>query len=454
MLATEMAIRRVIEKHYSTHALLEEVIQNGGLYEKAMKMAPQAENAARSAEDGEEGGNDVYKLKAESESQPIVALVNFLLIEAVRRSASDIHVEPYEEFFRVRMRIDGMLHAVLNPPPRLHKALISRLKILSGMDISKVRVPQDGHIALEYTGEVLHYRVNTLPTIYGEKCVIRLMKKESHLADIDRLGFEKSVYARLMQTIGLPQGLVLVTGPTGSGKTTTVHACLNKINRLETNVVTLEDPVEASIPGINHVQIHRRGGVSFMDGLRAILRQDPDVIFVGEIRDREVAQTAMEAAMTGHMVFSTLHTNSACETLTRLDDMGVEMFLIAGCLRAVLAQRLIRRVCPQCKAACDPDVMGLQEFGLSAEQIANGRYFKGRGCNHCMNSGFKGRVGAYEVLFVDEEIRQLIRRRAPVEQVQEAAVRNGMKTLLAAGTELVLQGLTTLDEVHRCIGSP
>jgi type IV pilus assembly protein PilB len=457
MLATEMAIRRVIEKHYSTHALLEEVIQNGGLYDKALKVAPvdgltKAQEAAEGA-DGE-GANDVYKLKAESETQPIVALVNYLLIEAVRRSASDIHVEPYEEFFRVRMRIDGMLHPVLNPPTRLHKAIISRLKILSGMDISKVRVPQDGHIAIEYTGEVLHYRVNTLPTIYGEKCVIRLMKKESHLADIDRLGFAATVLSRLNHTIALPQGLVLVTGPTGSGKTTTVHACLNKINRPETNVVTLEDPVEASIPGINHVQIHRRGGVSFVDGLRAILRQDPDVIFVGEIRDREVAQTAMEAAMTGHMVFSTLHTNSACESLTRLDDMGVEMFLIAGCLRAVAAQRLIRRICPQCKVPCDPDVMGLQELGLTTEQIVAGRYFRGKGCNHCMSSGFKGRVAAYEVLFVDEEVRQLIRRRAPVEQVQEAAQRNGMRTLLDAGTELVLQGLTTLEEVHRCIGAP
>jgi type IV pilus assembly protein PilB len=457
MLATEMAIRRVIEKHYSTHALLEEVIQNGGLYDKALKVAPvdgltKAQEAAEGA-DGE-GANDVYKLKAESETQPIVALVNYLLIEAVRRSASDIHVEPYEEFFRVRMRIDGMLHPVLNPPTRLHKAIISRLKILSGMDISKVRVPQDGHIAIEYTGEVLHYRVNTLPTIYGEKCVIRLMKKESHLADIDRLGFAANVLTRLNHTIALPQGLVLVTGPTGSGKTTTVHACLNKINRPETNVVTLEDPVEASIPGINHVQIHRRGGVSFVDGLRAILRQDPDVIFVGEIRDREVAQTAMEAAMTGHMVFSTLHTNSACESLTRLDDMGVEMFLIAGCLRAVAAQRLIRRICPQCKVPCDPDVMGLQELGLTTEQIVAGRYFRGKGCNHCMSSGFKGRVAAYEVLFVDEEVRQLIRRRAPVEQVQEAAQRNGMRTLLDAGTELVLQGLTTLEEVHRCIGAP
>ena len=455
MIATEMAVRRVIEKHYSTHALLEEVIQSGGIYDKALKTVPAAEGAdGKGGADDEENPGDVYRLKAESESQPIISLVNYLLIEAVRRSASDIHIEPYESFFRVRMRIDGMLHAVLNPPPRLHKALISRIKILSGMDISKVRIPQDGHIAIEYTGELLHYRVNTLPTIYGEKCVIRLMKKETHLADIDRLGIEGSVMAKLQTTIAQPQGLVLVTGPTGSGKTTTVHACLNKINRPETNVVTLEDPVEASIPGINHVQIHRRGGVTFMDGLRAILRQDPDVIFVGEIRDREVAQTAMEAAMTGHMVFSTLHTNSAVETLTRLDDMGVEMFLIAGCLRAVMAQRLIRRICPQCKTACDPDVAGLREMGMTAEQIVNGRHFRGKGCNHCMGSGFKGRVGAYEVMFVDDTVRQLIRRRAQVEEVAEAAKHNGMKTLRDSGLELVCQGLTTLEEIHRCLGGP
>ena len=451
ILATEMAIRRVIEKHYSTHALLEEVIQNGGLYEKALKAAPPDERKPK--ESDEEEGGEVYRLKVESESQPIVALVNFLLIEAVRRSASDIHIEPYEESFRIRMRIDGILHTILNPPLRLHRPLISRVKILSGMDISKVRVPQDGHIGLEYTGEVLHYRVNTLPTVYGEKCVIRLMKKETHLADLERLGIDPGLLERLKQTINQPQGLVLVTGPTGSGKTTTVHACLNKINRPETNVVTLEDPVEASIPGINHVQIHRRGGVSFMDGLRAILRQDPDIIFLGEIRDREVAKTAMEASMTGHLVFSTLHTNSAVETLTRLDDMEVEMFLVAGCLRAVVAQRLIRRVCPQCKAPTEADTLGLAEHGIRPEVIASGRYFKGRGCNHCMNSGFKGRVGAYEILFVDDEIRRLIRRRAPVEDVETAARQGGMKTLLDAGLELVLQGLTTLEEVHRSIGT-
>lgn len=445
LVATEMAIRRVIEQHYSTHALLEEVINSGGLYDKALQQAaPRREDA--------DAETDIYRLQAESEAQPIIALVNYLLIEAVRRRASDIHIEPYQEFLRVRMRIDGMLHAVLTPPQNLQRALVSRIKIMAGMDISKTRVPQDGHIALEYTGEVLHYRVNTLPTVYGEKCVVRLLKKEQQLADLGRLGIPHDTLDRLREVIELPQGMVLVTGPTGSGKTTTVHAALNAINRIEKNVVTLEDPVEASIAGINHVQIHRRGGVTFMEGLRAILRQDPDVVFIGEIRDREVASTAMEAAMTGHLVFSTLHTNSAIESLTRLDDMAVEMFLVAGTLKAVLAQRLIRRVCPQCKQPHRPDTLALAEMGVSPERIAGGRYFRGAGCNHCMNSGFKGRIAAYEVLFVDDPIRRLIRARAPVEAVADAAHELGMVTLLESGLDLVMQGLTTLEEVHRCIG--
>ncbi len=445
MVAPEMAIRRVIEQHYSTHALLEEVIASGGLYEKALKDA----NLPHTKEEE----TDVYKLQAESEAQPIVALVNFLLIEAVRRRASDIHIEPYEDYFRVRMRIDGILHHVLSPPQNLHRPLISRCKIMAGMDIAKSRVPQDGHIGLEYTGEILHYRVNTLPTVYGEKCVIRLLKKDSNLADIDRIGIPPKLLARLHKTIRRPQGLVLVTGPTGSGKTTTVHAALNAINDVETNVVTLEDPVEASIPGINHVQIASRAGLTFMDGLRAILRQDPDVVFIGEMRDREVAAIAMEAAMTGHMVFSTLHTNGALETLTRLDDMGVEMFLIAGALQAVLGQRLLRRVCPQCKEPADAPTFELAEMGVSADRIADGRFFKGAGCNHCMNSGYKGRVAAYEILFIDEEVRTLIRGRAPVETVGEAARRGGFKTLVDSGVELILSGLTTIQEVHRAIGA-
>ena len=447
MVACEMAIRRVIEQHYSTHALLEEVIASGGLYERALTAAGAAVAKPADLED-----EDVYQLQAESEAQPIVALVNYLLIEAVRRRASDIHIEPYEDFFRVRMRIDGILHHVLSPPQNLHRPLISRCKIMAGMDISKSRVPQDGHIGLEYTGEVLHYRVSTLPTIYGEKCVTRLLKKDHNLADITRLGIPPTMLDQLLKTVKRPQGLALVTGPTGSGKTTTVHAALNYINDVETNVVTLEDPVEASIPGINHVQIHNQAGLSFMAGLRSILRQDPDVVFIGEMRDREVAQIAMEAAMTGHMVFSTLHTNSAIETLTRLDDMGVEMFLIAGALQVIVAQRLVRRVCPQCKEPAQPDTLELADMGVSPDRIAEGRYFQGAGCNHCMNSGFKGRVAAYEVLFIDEEMRTLIRTKAPVEAITDSARRNGFKTLLDAGVELVMSGLTTLAEVGRAIG--
>jgi len=448
MIACELAIRRVIEQHYSTHALLEEVIASGGLYERALTAA----GGAIPAHGKEEEDEDVYTLQAESEAQPIVALVNYLLIEAVRRRASDIHIEPYEDYFRIRMRIDGILHHVLSPPQNLHRPLISRCKIMAGMDIAKTRIPQDGHIGLEYTGEVLHYRVSTLPTIYGEKCVTRLLKKDHNLADIPRLGIPPKVRDRVLKTIREPQGLALVTGPTGSGKTTTVHAALNNINDVETNVVTLEDPVEASIPGINHVQIHNQAGLSFMAGLRSILRQDPDVVFIGEMRDREVAQIAMEAAMTGHMVFSTLHTNGALESLTRLDDMGVEMFLIAGSLKLIVAQRLVRRVCPQCKEPHEPDTLALGEMGIPADRITEGRYFKGAGCNHCMNSGYKGRVAAYEVLFINEELCNLIRAKAPIETIAEAARRNGFKTLVDAGAELVLSGLTTLEELHRSIG--
>lgn len=445
VVATEMAIRRVIEQHYSTHSLLEEVIQSGNLYEKALHEVKQSDNDVQSE-------SDVLQLQVESEAQPIVALVNYLLIEAVRRRASDIHIEPYEDHFRIRMRIDGILHHVLSPPQSLHRPLISRCKIVAGMDIAKNRIPQDGHIGLEYTGEVLHYRVSTLPTVYGEKCVIRLLKKDQALADLTRLGIPGPVLAELQGTIRLPQGMVLVTGPTGSGKTTTVHAALNSINSVETNVVTLEDPVEASISGINHVQIHNRAGLTFMGGLRSILRQDPDVVFIGEIRDREVAAIAMEAAMTGHMVFSTLHTNGAMETLTRLDDMGVEMFLIAGALKAILAQRLIRRVCPQCKVPTDPPMEQLLKMGVHPQQIRTGRFFKGQGCNHCMNSGYKGRVAAYEVLFVSDRIREMIRTRQSVEDIAVVAREEGFTTLLDAGMELVLSGLTTLAELHRAIG--
>ncbi len=446
ILATEMAIRRVIEQHYSTHALLQDIISKGGLIEKALITH---EHTEKNKSDNDE----IYQLQVESEAKPIVALVNFLLIEAVRRRASDIHIEPYEDEFRIRMRIDGILHMVLSPPSSLHRPMISRVKIMAAMDISKTRIPQDGHISLEYMGEVLHYRVNTLPTVAGEKCVVRLLKKEANLSILDKLGIPEEMLTPFKRYISQPQGLILVTGPTGSGKTSTVHAALREINDMETNIVTLENPVEANIPGINHVQINKAAGLTFMEGLKAILRQDPDIVFLGEIRDRTVAKIAMEAAMTGHLVFSTLHTNGALESLARLEDMNVDMFLIAGALRCVVAQRLVRRVCPQCKVEVPPDIKELRSFGLTMEQIVKGRFAKGEGCNHCMNSGYKGRVAVYEMLFIDEEMRHMLRRRASIEEIAKVAHANGMITMLESGMQHVLSGLTTIEEVSRCIGS-
>ncbi len=441
IVASEVAIRRVIEEHYSTQALLEEVIKGGDLYERAIALQDLPE---------EEENSDVYELRSESEAQPIILLINFLLIEAVRRRASDIHLEPYQDFFRVRMRIDGLLHGILAPPKSLHRALISRVKVMARMDISKTRVPQDGHLALEYNQELLHFRVNTVPTVHGEKCVIRTLQSSKNITRLDRIGMPKVLLEPYQKIINCPQGLLIVTGPTGSGKTTTVHASLEAINHMERNIITLEDPVEMSIPGINHVQIQRQSGMTFVEGLRAVLRQDPDTIFVGEMRDREVARIGMEAAMTGHLVFSTLHTNSAAESLARLADMGVEMFLVAGTLLGVVAQRLLRRICPQCKQPATPSG---ELKGLMPEQLKGAQFSIGLGCNHCMRSGYKGRVPIFEILYVDDEIRQLIRQGSDTNFIERRAQEKGMKSLAESALELVLQGITTPEELRRVIGT-
>ena len=442
MVASESQIRRCIESNWSTHALLEEVIHNGGLFDKAMANQYKPE-----APDNEE----LYQLQVDAEKQPIVALVNYLLIEAVRRKASDIHIEPYEEFLRVRMRIDGILHAVLTPPPSLLRPLVSRIKIISGMDISVSRRPQDGHIALEWHEETLHYRVNALPTVYGEKVVVRLLKKEADLLDLTSLGFPPAVLTRLSKTIAKPQGLFLVTGPTGSGKTTTLHAALAHVTSIEKNAVSLEDPFEAEVPGVNHVQVDKKSGLTFIEGLRAILRQDPDIVFLGEIRDLEVAKTAMEAAMTGHMVFSTLHTNSAIESLVRMEDMGVDTFLVAGTLQAVLAQRLVRAICKQCRVQIEAPTAHLLEAGVEASDIEGRTFYAGEGCNHCMGSGYKGRRGVYELLTVTPRIRSMIRKKADIEEIEAAAAEEGMQTLWEHGLVRVLNGETTMDEVRRTL---
>jgi type IV pilus assembly protein PilB len=447
LVASQFAIRRAIEQHYSTHALLEEVVHDGRLFEKALHSA----KAVPVAPKNEEEAKSLEVALQDAERQPIVALCNYLLIEAVKRKASDIQIEPYDGFLRIRMRVDGILHSVLTPPPGLHRAIASRVKIMSGMDIANSRSPQDGHISIEYLGQLLYYRVSTLPTVHGEKLVIRLLKKEAELADLDSLGIPPEILARWKELIAEPQGLVLLTGPTGSGKTTTVHASLEHVNSVDTNIVTLEDPFEASVPGVNHVQVNPAAGLTFLAGLRSILRQDPDIVFLGEIRDREVAQTAIEASMTGHLVFPTLHTNSAVESLVRLEDMGIETFLVAGALRCVMGQRLVRTNCPQCSVEEPPPIVELRALGLDDEEIYSGTWMRGRGCNHCMGSGFKGRSGVYEALFITPAIRSLIRKRADLDDILLVARREGFTTMFENALGAAYRGQTTLEEIRRTI---
>jgi type IV pilus assembly protein PilB len=443
---TEGDFERFIKENLATQSLVHEILQGGDFYDRAVSSV----QATREAED-EETPEVVHDLKIAGEQPPIVTLCNFLLVESIQRRASDIHIEPYETYFRVRLRIDGKLHTLLTPPQRLHGPMVCRIKVMAELDISKRRIPQDGHIAIVHAGETVHYRVSTLPTVYGEKCVIRLLRKEKALQSLEKIGFDPEELAVVRRTLRLPQGLVLVTGPTGSGKTTTLHAGLAEINDTDTNIVTLEDPVEASLPGINHVQISEVGGVSFSSGLRSILRQDPDVVFVGEMRDPEVSAIAVRAALTGHLVLSTLHTNSAAETLVRLGDMGVPSYLLANALSLIVAQRLVRRVCTSCAKPYTPTDAELAELRLSADVVTRARLRRGDGCEACNGTGMRGRIAVYELHLVTNEMRELIRGGADAGRILACARAHGMTTLFEAGVRRVLEGETTIDEVRRVL---
>ncbi|RME21923.1 MAG: type II secretion system protein GspE [Deltaproteobacteria bacterium] len=442
-LITETTFRRFLNTRFATAMLMDSISGDAHLEDTPVGLGPELHTAG-----GEERRDPVLD---DADDPPVVRLVNYLLLAAVERRASDIHIEPYETFFRARFRIDGRLYTVLTPPLRMHQATISRIKILAGMDISDRRRPQDGHIMMEVGGDPLHFRVSTLPTTYGEKCVIRLLKKEAHLADLGQLGFSPAQLSEVRRIIRQPQGLVLVTGPTGSGKTTTLHAMLNDINEPETNIVTVEDPVESTIPGINHVQIEERGGVSFASALRSILRQDPDVVFIGEMRDEEVARIAIKAALTGHLVMSTLHTNGVIETFGRLADMNLEPYLLASSLRMVLAQRLLRRVCPACaeKRPVTRDL--IEEFGLTEEQVAHAHLRVGTGCSRCMNTGYRGRVAVYESIVPNTDIGDILRRGGDEIALREAAERAGVVWMFQAGIARALAGESTFDEVRRVL---
>ena len=402
-------------------------------------------------EDNEE--IDLSTLSRMSEDAPVVRLVNVLLVDALRRGASDIHIEPYEKELRIRFRIDGVLYDVMRPPLKLRDALISRVKIMSKLDISEKRLPQDGRIKIKVKVDArsreLDFRVSTLPTLFGEKVVLRLLDKENLMLDMTKLGFEPQSLVKFQRNISKPYGMVLVTGPTGSGKTNTLYSALQSLNTIQTNIMTAEDPVEFNLMGINQVQMKEQIGLTFAAALRAFLRQDPNIILVGEIRDFETAEIAIKAALTGHLVLSTLHTNDAPSTISRLMNMGIEPFLVATSVNLIQAQRLIRRVCKDCKREHPTPPEALMEVGFSAEDAKNLKTYKGKGCSTCNNTGYKGRIGLYEVMEINDEVRELILIGASALELRKKAIDDGMITLRESGLQKVRSGLTTLEEVVR-----
>ncbi|HET8783028.1 MAG TPA: type IV-A pilus assembly ATPase PilB [Pyrinomonadaceae bacterium] len=402
-------------------------------------------------EDNEE--IDLSTLSRMSEDAPVVRLVNVLLVDSLRRGASDIHVEPYEKELRIRFRIDGVLYDVMHPPLKMRDALISRIKIMSKLDISEKRLPQDGRIKIKVKVDArsreLDFRVSTLPTLFGEKVVLRLLDKQNLMLDMTKLGFEPESLTKFKRNIAKPYGMVLVTGPTGSGKTNTLYSALQSLNTVDTNIMTAEDPVEFNLPGINQVQMKEQIGLNFAAALRSFLRQDPNIVLVGEIRDFETAEIAIKAALTGHLVLSTLHTNDAPSTISRLMNMGIEPFLVATSVNLIQAQRLIRRVCKDCKQEHPTPVEALVEVGFLADEAKSLKTYKGKGCATCNSTGYKGRIGLYEVLEITDEIRELILIGASALELRKKAVDDGMITLRESGLHKIRAGVTTIEEVVR-----
>jgi len=390
---------------------------------------------------------DINQLKAEVEDAPVVKLANLILVEAIKKKVSDIHIEPYEKSFRVRYRLDGSLYEVMAPPKKLQAALTSRLKIMANLDIAERRLPQDGRIKMKFEDKEVDLRVSSLPCLFGEKIVMRLLDKSNLTLDLTKLGFEPNALENFMKAIGSPYGMVLVTGPTGSGKTTTLYSALNYINTIDVNIMTAEDPVEYNLMGINQVQMKDEIGLNFAAALRSFLRQDPDIIMVGEIRDYETAEIGVKAALTGHLVLSTLHTNDAPSTINRLLNMGIEPFLVASSVVLILAQRLVRRVCKDCKEVEKVPVETLVKGGMSEEQAKSAVCYKGKGCQTCSDTGYKGRVALYEVMPIGEEVRELVLQGASADEIKKRAIGAGMKTLRMSGLAKVREGLTTLEEV-------
>ncbi|KAF0189969.1 MAG: proteinral secretion pathway protein [Desulfobulbaceae bacterium] len=378
---------------------------------------------------------------------PVIRLVNLMFSQAVRDNASDIHIEPYQNSLKIRQRLDGILYDMLSPPKHVQSALISRIKIMANLNIAEKRLPQDGRIELKVGNKDVDLRVSTLPTSFGERVVLRLLDKSSILMTLTELGMPDDRFIPFTEQIKAANGIVLVTGPTGSGKTTTLYAALTSINNTDINIITIEDPVEYRISGIGQVQVNPKINLTFASGLRTIVRQDPDVILVGEIRDTETAEIAIQSALTGHLVFSTLHTNDAASAITRLIDMGVEPFLLSSSINAILAQRLVRIICPHCKEAYMPEPEALLKLGITPDNSI--RAYRGKGCAKCHHTGYKGRCGIFELLLMDREMKHMILQTANANDIKELAIKNGMITLRQDGATKVLQGITTIEEVYR-----
>ncbi len=446
VVASEVAIKEAIDRYYGSIHALE--------LKKVMDEMAQEEQADQNLEvlDDEEDV-DLAKLEASSEEAPVVRLVNLILTDSIKRGASDIHIEPYEKDFRVRFRIDGVLYEIMQPPMKLRDAITSRLKIMAKLDISEKRLPQDGRIKikmkLQGKNREMDYRVSVLPTLFGEKIVMRLLDKENLMLDMTRLGFEQESLDKFEKAIFKPYGMVLVTGPTGSGKTNTLYSSISRVNTPETNIMTAEDPVEFNLHGINQVQMKEQIGLNFAAALRSFLRQDPNIILVGEIRDFETAEIAVKAALTGHLVLSTLHTNDAPSTVNRLMNMGIEPYLVATSVHLICAQRLVRRLCKDCKDEVSMPPQALMDIGYAPDDAKKVKLFKGKGCPTCNNTGYKGRVGLYEVMEIGDSVREMILTGASSIELKNKAQEEGMISLRGSGLRKIAAGLTTVEEVVR-----
>jgi type IV pilus assembly protein PilB len=463
VVASETAVLDNIDKYYGTGSTAPMTKGGAGSQpvstESALEMATKALEEMPTGDGGDvEVLEDLEEISAEAlsrqgEEAPVIKLVNVILMSAISKGASDIHIEPYEKEYRVRYRIDGLLYNIMAPPLKMRDAITSRVKIMAKLDIAEKRLPQDGRIKIRFSDngaqKDIDFRVSCLPTLFGEKIVLRLLDKGKLMLDMTKLGFEPESLKKLETQIQKPWGMVLVTGPTGSGKTNTLYSSISKVNTIDTNIMTAEDPVEFNLLGVNQVQVREAIGLNFAAALRSFLRQDPNIILVGEIRDFETAEIAVKAALTGHLVLSTLHTNDAPSTINRLMNMGIEPFLVASSLNLVCAQRLVRRVCANCKTDEDVPPAALEQIGFNTEDARKVKPKKGKGCDKCNNTGYKGRVGLYEVMEITDELRELVLVGASSLELRRKAIEEGMITLRGSGLRKIKDGITTIEEVLR-----